>query len=508
MKKQLTKDQIEGYECKHAVYVEHQGGEKKDALIVKELIHLKDGTTVPNVRMIENFQREFYVTKEAARNHEFKKQFEDLDKVMRYTSTQIDLSRNVARALRKNWVPDMRIMGRSQYLYGTDIDTKAIIKHKYQSKFPNCRTLNSVAVGDIESDVVEGHEEIISISLTYKERVAIFVSNWFVRTKPDAIDEIKRKFSYYLGEYETSRKIDLEVYICDSEVETVKAFIAKAHEWQPDFLAFWNMAYDIPKMLGVLERNGYNPADIWSDPRVPPQYRLAKWQPGPVTKITASGRKMALSIAERWNTFFVSAGFYVIDAMCVYQKIRIAAGKEPSYALDAILKKELKLGKLKFQEADHLIGIGWHQFMQKNYKIEYLVYNLFDCISIELLDERNMDLSNKISMLSGCSDYFDFKSQPKRTCNELHWFALEERKKVIGCTSDDMKLELDKYVTNTEGWIVTLPTHLVIDNGLQCIKEFPEIVTKARLHVGDQRSLPGVILVDQLVNCWEMTKAA
>ena len=204
-------------------------------------------------------------------------------------------------------------------------------------------------------------------------------------------------------------------------------------------------------------------------------------------KVTASGRKMALSAAERWNTFYIAAGFYCIDAMCLYQKIRIAGGKDPSYALDAILTKELGIRKLKFKEADHLVGIGWHVFMQKNFKMEYLIYNIFDCISIELLDEQNMDMSNKISMLSGSSDYAQFPSQPRRTCNELHFFALEH-KKVIGSTSDQMGNELDKYVTSTEGWIVTLPTHMVVENGIKCIKEFPELVTKIRLHVADEKS--------------------
>ena len=96
-----------------------------------------------------------------------------------------------------------------------------------------------------------------------------------------------------------------------------------------------------------------------------------------------------------------------------------------------------------------------------------------------------MDVSNKISMLSGVSDYQLFPSQPRRTCNELHFFS-QKHGRIIGSTSDQMGLELDKYVTNTEGWIVTLPTHMVVDNGLQCIKEFPEMVSKIRLHVADK----------------------
>ena len=485
VKKTINKEDIVGFECKHAVYVEHHDKQLKDALIIKEVLHLKDNTTVPRLRVIENFERDFRVTKEGVRNHEFKKQFEDLDKTQRYTSTQIKLSRNVAKALRCGWIPDMRILARSQYLYGTDVDTRAIIKQKYQEKFPDCNSLNTVAVCDLESDVVYGHRRILSGSLTYKGKAYLLATKEFIGTIPDVKGQVGDKFEYYLGELKKERGLELVVEVVEDEVELVLKLVSKMHEWQPDFVAFWNMAYDVPKMLEVLTNAGIDPAEVWSDQRVPPQYRIAKWSPGASMKVTASGRKMALTPAERWNTFTIAAGFYCIDAMCLYQKIRIAGGKDPSYALDAILEKELGIRKLKFKEADHLVGIGWHQFMQSNYKLEYLVYNLFDCLSIELLDEKNMDLSNKISMLSGVSDYQLFPSQPRRTCNELHFFA-QKHGKIIGSTSDQMGLELDKYVTNTEGWIVTLPTHMIVDNGLKCIKEFPEIVSKIHLHVADK----------------------
>ena len=483
--RKITKEEIEGYECKHVVYMENNNGELSDMLFVKELIHLKDKTTVPSTRIIKNFERPYWVTKPAARNHEFKKQFERLENLDAYKSTQIKLTRSIARTLRIGWVPDQRVMSRSQYLYGTDVDTRAIIKNIYKTKFNNLTTINAVAVCDLEADVVYGHEKVLSGSLTYKDRVVIVVTREFLGTIPDAENQIQEKFEYYLGEHKRTRGIKLEVVIVDNELGVVLELVKRMHAWQPDFVAFWNMAYDIPKMLSILDRYGVDPASVWCDPSVPPEYRIAKWAPGASMKITASGRKMALGVAERWNTFYIAAGFYVIDAMCVYQKIRVGAGKEPSYGLDAILTKELGIRKLKFEEASHLIGIGWHQFMQQRYKLEYLIYNIFDCISIELLDEKNMDLASKISMLSECSDYSQFPSQPRRTCNQLHFYALQNEGHVIGSTSDNMELELDKYVTSTEGWIVTLPTQQVVDSGLKCIEEFPELSTKIRLHVAD-----------------------
>lgn len=53
-----------GYECKFATYVEAQDGSENDMLVVKEYAHMPDGTTVPNLRMIPNFERDFWITQE------------------------------------------------------------------------------------------------------------------------------------------------------------------------------------------------------------------------------------------------------------------------------------------------------------------------------------------------------------------------------------------------------------------------------------------------------------
>lgn len=483
-KRVIKPEDILGIECKHITYVKHQFGEQKDMLFVKELIHLKDNTVVPSTRKLVDFKRDFYVTKPGLRKHPNKIQFEEKANLQRYESTQIRLNQAITQALGCGFHHDQRVLARSPYLYGTDATSAVIAKHKYRAKWPDLQTLNSVAVCDLESDVVNGTEEILSGALTYKDRCALYVTKAFLGTIPNPEKAIQEGFEYHLGEVKKKRGITLEVHVVDNEAEVVRGLMATAHEWKPDFLTFWNMAYDVPKMLEALERYHVDPLTVFPDPDIPEEFRHIDWRPGPSMKITASGRTMSLSVAERWNTFVCPASFYFIDAMCVYQKIRIAAGKEPSYALDAILEKHLGIRKLKFKEADGLVGIGWHQFMQSKYKIEYLIYNLFDCISVEMLDEKNMDLASKISLLSGCSEYDRFPSQPRRTCNDLHFFALENNC-VIGSTSDQMEHEYDKYVTTTDGWIVTLPAHNIVNNGIRCLEEFPEIATKIRLHVAD-----------------------
>jgi len=148
------------------------------------------------------------------------------------------------------------------------------------------------------------------------------------------------------------------------------------------------------------------------------------------------------------------------------------------------LQNHLGIRKLNFEMAEGLSGIEWHQFMQTRYPLEYVIYNVFDCISMEELDEKTKDLQMTLPMMSGCSDFENFKSQPRRTADALHYFCLENNR-AIGSTSGEMADELDKLTLGLDGWIVTLPAHLVMENGLQIIEEAPELRTNIRGHVGD-----------------------
>ena len=71
-------DNVLGYECKHAIWCPAVGDNPNDLTLVKENIHYKDGTIKPNVRLIKNNKRDFYITKREFRNHSDKKEYEDV----------------------------------------------------------------------------------------------------------------------------------------------------------------------------------------------------------------------------------------------------------------------------------------------------------------------------------------------------------------------------------------------------------------------------------------------
>lgn len=500
----FPKDQIAGYECRFAVYCPPGDAGDGDLHAVKEVIHLKDGTKHPNLRLCHNFKRPFFITKKGYRTHQDKKEWENLDRTQRFEATQTELARAVCRALGaqymldKNGSGNMRRIARNPYIYGTDILSTAVIKRSYQDKYPELQTPYTVATFDVETDVLHGSEEIMMATLSFGSNVLTVIQKRFLAGQTNIQPRLQQLFQKYLGSFEVKKKdgktevvdfikkrnLNWEVLLVDREADVVCKIFERAHELKPDFLAIWNIDFDIPRVLKALERANLNPADVLSDPSVPQHYRYYKYKQGPKQKVTASGKATPIKPSAQWHTLYCPASFYVIDAMCAYRHIRTGSQEEPSYALDAILAKHIGARKLQFEEANGLSSMEWHQFMQQNHPLEYVIYNVWDCVSMEELDEITNDLRLSLPMFSGCSDFENFKSQPRRLADNLHYFCLANGR-VMAATSDEMQGEMDKETVGLDGWIVTLPAHLVVDNGLRVISENSLQATNIRAHVGD-----------------------
>lgn len=509
------KEDIVGAECRHVIYIPPVGDSKDDYHFCKEILHVKQGDKViqvPNIRIIPNYKIKYWITKEHwQKKHTQKKEWEDIDKLRMFETTRAKLLESASKSLGMYKPPrSMRQLARSPYLYGTDISSTAAVKQEvYRSRFPNLFTPSTVAASDTETCVYNGN--VLMQTLSCKEKVYSAIDRNFLKSV-GGDDAYKKKVLQealikYLGQDEPvldkngnpvldengnpkytnivkDRNIKWEIDLVEDEGVIVWNVLQKAHQWKPDIMAFWNMTFDIKKMNDALNKYKINPANAWSDPIVPEAYRFFDYVEGQPQKVTASGKVTPIPVQARWHTVTTPASFYVLDAMCCYKQVRTGKQEEREYSLDFILNKHLKRGKLKFTAADGLAKADWHIFMQKNYPVEYVIYNLFDCIGIEMLDEKTMDLSVSVPSGAAMSDYSKFNSQPRRVCDKLHYFVLE-RGRVMGTTSDQMTTELDKKTISLRDWIVMLPAHLVADNGLRIIEEYPELSSNIRLHVGD-----------------------
>jgi DNA polymerase elongation subunit (family B) len=483
---EINKEDIVSRECRFVVHCPSNMS-SNDIHLIKEVLHLKDGTLVPRVRLLPNFKRDFYVTKPGFRKHKQKKEWESVERLYKYQSTQARLQVSIARALGQvGFKGPMKKLLRSPYVYGADILSTALIKHKYMTEYPVQPTKYSVCVLDLETDVVTGSNDPIMGTISMKDKAYIVVREDFIKGHANPVQRIYEAIDKHISQHIQERNVTVEIDFRPTSGTLVQALIERAHKWMPDFVAIWNMDFDIPKILASLEAEGINAADVFSDPSVPLEYRHCNYRPGSPQKVTASGKVTPVKPANRWHTLYCPASFYVIDAMCTYRIIRLASPEEPSYSLDNILKKELKgIKKLKFEAAKHLEGtLEWHIFMQQNYPFDYIAYNLFDCMSMEILDEKTNDLAVTLPMFSAMSDFRHFKSQPRRLVDALHFEALEKGL-VIATTSDEMTEEVDSETLDLTGWIITLPANLVVNNGMQLFKDVPNLTSNCRSHLGD-----------------------
>jgi hypothetical protein len=478
------------FECKHATYVRAQDGSRSDLLAIKEVVHCPDGTFLKGLRLIENMQRDFYVTHKGRQTYTQKKDYEPIENLQRYACTQAELTKEVNQVLngRAQYRP-LRELARSPYLYGADIKTTALVKHHYQARFPNTFVDNTVAVLDIETDVVHGHKKVLCVALTFKERAFLAVTEAFIGEISHFEQRVQEAFTENLGQYQKERQIKLEVLRVKTPGQACYEAIQRAHQWAPDFVTIWNMDFDIPKIIQTLKEEHYDIGDVFSDPCIPKRYRYANYKPGMAFKRSASGKHQPLGVSQRWHTLIAPASFYVIDSMCLFRQLRLGQQQEPSYALDSMLNKYLGIRKLKFDDRlDPKLqdqGIEWHRHMQRHHRVEYTIYNLFDCISVELFDEKFKDLAQSISIHSGFSDYGVFNSQPKRLVDKLHVFYLE-RGQVISTRSDQVYDEhYDSKTVSRDGWIVTLATHLMKKDGKPVLEEAPQLPSTIFTHVSD-----------------------
>lgn len=482
---------------------------REDAHYVKEQIWY-EGESVPTPKsyIAINFKRPIWVTKNAYRNHKEKKEFEDVDKLNKGYTTQSEINFSVAGLLgTPHLANSIDAIKSSPYVYGYDITSTSLIKYTTLKKNDFIQSPYTVGSFDIETN--PDTDEIIIATIAFGKRTYTAVLAKFIRGVSDITYRVKRAIETYLPNYENYyTDLDFKIEAFDNEVDLLKAVFKVANEWAPDFLAIWNMNFDIPMILKRLKYFNVSPSEVICDQSIPRKYRYCRYKEGISKKVTASGVLKPINPSLRWHTLYSTSSFYVIDAMCVYRQLRMAKQEEPSYSLDSILKKELNTQKLKFKEADGYSGLKWHFFMQEKYPVEYIVYNIYDCLSMLELDNKIKDLTTTMPSFAGITDFNKFNSNPKKIVDALFLFGIE-RGRVIGTVpklnkkeeeivdedldkiieeeDDEDDMDPSKYKTlSLKGWIQLLPQHLLLNEGLKCLEEYPDIVTNVRGVVCDQ----------------------
>ncbi len=492
----MSEENLLGYECKHISYSTDKA-KKNDFVLIKEVVHTKDGKQIPRLRMYENFKRPIYITREQHRNHQEKKEYEDLSKVQKWMTSDIEMAKMIQHGLGYRF-PDpkrsLKQVCKSPYVYWADLKVTTYIKERYMRKWSNLTSFNRIAILDIETNEMQGTKEPLIVGVVCDNQIHLAMPRWY-EEHCKGTDTINAKCHDLLskvpftdkkkGEYTKDLIKDYEIHyhVYETVGYAIKALMTAVHAMLPDFLVIWNMDFDITKILDQLKAEGIPPEDVFCHPDVPEQYRNVWYKRDEAKKKTES-KTLTKAPADQWHVLYCQASFYVIDAMSLFKKIRTHEGNRPSYKLSSILGGEVGVGKMDIPGLEYNDNLDWHVDAQKQFPAEYCAYNIMDDLLIKELDKKTADLASAVTILSGISMFDIFPSLPKRICDAYTYFLLDDNK-VIGCVGADIKNSFDEEVIGTTGWIVTLAAHMNAENGLHCIAESATMKTAFRGQVAD-----------------------
>jgi hypothetical protein len=435
--------------------------DNEDYHLIKELIHYKDGTKEPNIRLLKDFERPFWITKKHFRNHNQKKEYEEASKLQLFKSTQKDLANNIAAKLgmkgyNRNQYRDVL---QSPYLYGSDVPSTAILSYMYKKQYPSeSFTPFTVATLDIEADVDTSEITIVSSAIGNEIRVCVnknlFINRAFLsfeKVKSDVIEKTRKHID------EKYKDINIIIDVYNTELECVVEIFKFIHSKQPDVLAIWNVTYDMKRMEETLRKYDVDPKEVFCDPNLPDKIKRYKFIRGKNKKVKADGTTTNIEYQDQWHIVKLSASFIVVDAMCTYAQIRQGQAKlTDGYGIDNVCKVNGVSQKLKIPgtiDPDTVSKRLWHRRMSNEFPIEYICYNIGDNTMMLDLDDKTSDLKVVLPTLLGDSHIDYFNSGPSRIIDKLFTTILEDGL-ILGTKpykdDKDKLLGLDKWIVNLD----------------------------------------------------------
>lgn len=473
--------------CKSAGYSVHNKDRGRDLLCAKITNIHEDGGRTNSFIAIENYKQPFSIVKDFNRQFKQHKDYIKDTMVREYNLPRCKIPFEVKKQLygAADYKATMRDAKNEQYVFGLDQTTPVHFKRRFFEKYGEYQQKEAytVAAFDVETDMRKPGKSIIMGSVTMKEKgYWAGLRGWYDEDSDETIlTKLKESEDKYLAEHVARRKCKIVYELFDTPGQVAAACIAKFHEWEPDWVASWNAAFDMEACEEALVAEGYNLADVYCDPRVPPEFRSYLYNPGRTHKVKENGDRTPLEPQERFPSIQCQATWKWLDAMSGYAIKRFSDGKLESYKLADISVREGVPGKI-YTEEGRKWGEGsgqWHRNMQREYKYLYSSYNVGDNWPIEEINEKTNDLSLSIPMLLRYSEYFNFVSQPKLISDTLS-FVAKEHGYVWGSTPNKRDTYFSDRLPTLSNWIALLDTEKTADLGAFLFEGLDDVRSNGR----------------------------
>lgn len=170
---------------------------------------------------------------------------------------------------------------------------------------------------------------------------------------------------------------DYHIRFYGNEADLDKALFKVINTARPDTCAVWNIAYDLPKLRGRMDRQGLNYTNIMCDPNFPEDCRFVEINVDRRPTIDQADRKTYVKMASTTK---------YVDQMQTYAAIRKGQKAYGSNKLDNIAEVELGIHKRTFGK-----GIDVTNAAIKDYW-NFVLYNINDVWLQVLIDRVTNDM--------------------------------------------------------------------------------------------------------------------
>lgn len=171
-------------------------------------------------------------------------------------------------------------------------------------------------------------------------------------------------------------KLDYKLVFFDDEFELIRKMFQVVHATCPDFIEFWNMAFDFSYILARIEELGYDPLDVVCDPRIEQKF----------LRFYVDERNKN-NYEERGDFASVSTYTVWIDQMIEFASRRKGRGRYQSFKLDAIGEVVANVHKLDYSGIASDLGKLPYVDMKT-----FSFYNVMDVIVQKCIEVSTQDL--------------------------------------------------------------------------------------------------------------------
>ena len=184
------------------------------------------------------------------------------------------------------------------------------------------------------------------------------------------IDELHERFDDSFG------SLDYNIRFYHDEKKMLVQIWQLINLWKLDMIAIWNMAFDIPYMIGRMEYLGLDPAEYMCHPDFP------------VKKCYFKADTKNFNVENKSDFFELSSYTIFVDDMVLYAATRKGGTKLRSYSLDSISQKVLKDKKLNYSEQANIKTLPYVNFRL------FLIYNIKDVLLQYGIENKVHDMDN------------------------------------------------------------------------------------------------------------------